>query len=195
MDKLVETLGIASLSKSQVSRMAKELDEQVAALRRRPLDAGPYTFVWADALTQKVREGGRVVNVHALIAVGVNNDGHREILGLDVTSGPGRRRVAGLRFASGPLGLGLARLVLSAEAGYRFHRRLAGRGLEGAEVTPEGRQIAAERSGLKVLLEVAAAVFPQALHSACILEPAAPSRLELIVNPQGFAEFLLGKDR
>ncbi len=86
MDKLVETLGIASLSKSQVSRMAQELDEQVEAFRTRPLDAGPYTFVWADALTQKVREGGRVVNVHALIAVGVNHDGHREILGVDVTS-------------------------------------------------------------------------------------------------------------
>jgi len=86
MDKLVETLGIASLSKSQVSRMAKDLDEQVAAFRSRPLDAGPYTFVWADALTLKVREGGRVVHVHGLIAVGVNNDGHREILGLDVTS-------------------------------------------------------------------------------------------------------------
>jgi putative transposase len=86
MDKLVEALGIASLSKSQVSRMAKDLDEQVAAFRSRPLDAGPYTFVWSDALTLKVREGGRVVNVHGLIAVGVNNDGHREILGLDVTS-------------------------------------------------------------------------------------------------------------
>ncbi len=86
MDKLVETLGITSLSKSQVSRMAKDLDEAVEAFRTRPLDAGPYTFVWADALTLKVREGGRVVNVHGLIAVGVNNDGHREILGLDVTS-------------------------------------------------------------------------------------------------------------
>ena len=86
MDKLVETLGITSLSKSQVSRMAAELDEQVEAFRTRPLDAGPYTFVWADALTLKVREGGRVINVHGLIAVGVNRDGHREILGLDVTS-------------------------------------------------------------------------------------------------------------
>ncbi len=61
MDKLVETLGITSLSKSQVSRMAVELDEQVEAFRTRPLDAGPYTFVWADALTLKVREGGRVI--------------------------------------------------------------------------------------------------------------------------------------
>ncbi len=48
--------------------------------------AGPSTFCWADALTVKVREGGRTVGVHALIAVGVNADGHREILGLDVTS-------------------------------------------------------------------------------------------------------------
>ena len=54
--------------------------------RTRPLDAGPYTFVAADALVLKVREGGRVVNVHALLATGVNGDGHREILGLQVTS-------------------------------------------------------------------------------------------------------------
>ena len=86
MEKLVETLGITRLSKSQVSNMAKELDEQVADFRSRPLDAGPYTFVAADALVLKVREGGRVVNVHALLACGVNADGHREILGLQVTS-------------------------------------------------------------------------------------------------------------
>ena len=86
MEKLVETLGIASLSKSQVSRMATDLDDVVTEFRGRPLDAGPYTFCWADALAIKVREGGRVVNAHALLAVGVNNDGHREILGLDVTS-------------------------------------------------------------------------------------------------------------
>jgi len=86
MEKLVETLGITRLSKSQVSVMAKELDEHVESFRTRPLDQGPYTFVAADALTMKVREGGRVVNVHALVATGVNADGHREILGLDVTS-------------------------------------------------------------------------------------------------------------
>ena len=56
------------------------------SFRTRPLDAGPYTFVAADALVMKVREGGRVVNVHALLATGVNADGHREILGLQVTS-------------------------------------------------------------------------------------------------------------
>jgi putative transposase len=86
MEKLVESLGITRLSKSQVSIMAQELDAQVADFRSRPLDAGPYTFVAADALVLKVREGGRVVNVHALVATGVNGDGHREILGLQVTS-------------------------------------------------------------------------------------------------------------
>ena len=87
MDKLVETLGISGLSKSQVSVMAKELDAAVEAFRSRPLDGGPYTFVAADALVLKVREGGRVVGVHALIATGVNAEGHREILGIDVTTG------------------------------------------------------------------------------------------------------------
>jgi transposase-like protein len=86
MEKLVESLGITRLSRSQVSTMAAELDAQVADFRSRPLDAGPYTFIAADALVLKVREGGRVVNVHALLATGVNGDGHREILGLQVTS-------------------------------------------------------------------------------------------------------------
>jgi putative transposase len=86
MEKLVETLGITRLSKSQVSMMAKDLDAQVEAFRTRPLDAGPYTFLAADALVLKVREGGRTVNVHALLAVGVNADGYREILGLQVSS-------------------------------------------------------------------------------------------------------------
>ena len=86
MEKLVETLGITRLSKSQVSVMAKDLDAQVEAFRTRPLDAGPYTFLAADALVLKVREGGRTVNVHALLAVAVNADGFREILGLQVSS-------------------------------------------------------------------------------------------------------------
>ena len=86
VEKLVQTLGITGLSKSQVSEMAKDLDSQVEAFRTRPLDAGPYTFVAADALVLKVREAGRTVNVHALLATGVNADGYREILGLHVTS-------------------------------------------------------------------------------------------------------------
>jgi len=87
MDKLVKQLGIDSLSKSQVSRMAADLDEHVEQFRHRPLDtAGPFTFVAADALTMKVREGGRVINAVVLIATGVNGDGHREVLGMRVAT-------------------------------------------------------------------------------------------------------------
>jgi transposase-like protein len=66
--------------------LAKDLDEMVADFRSRPLDRGPYTYVWADALTMRVREGGRIVNVACLLAVGVNGEGHREILGVDVAT-------------------------------------------------------------------------------------------------------------
>jgi putative transposase len=86
VEKLAESLGVTKLSKSQVSVMAAELDEMVAGFRGRRLDGAPYAFAWMDALTQKVREGGRTVNVHALIATGVNANGNREILGIDVTS-------------------------------------------------------------------------------------------------------------
>ena len=84
VDDVVKAMGIEGISRSQVSRMAGELDEQVAACRNRPVDAGPYSYVFLDALTQRVREGGRIVNVACVVAVGVNADGHREVLGLDV---------------------------------------------------------------------------------------------------------------
>ena len=87
MDKLVKTLGINSLSKSQVSRMAADLDQIVDEFRHRPLaEAGPFTFVAADALTMKVREGGRVINAVVLLATGVNGDGRREVLGMRVAT-------------------------------------------------------------------------------------------------------------
>jgi putative transposase len=86
VDKLVQQLGIEGISKSQVSQIAKSLDAQVQAWRDRPLDAGPYAYVWIDALTQRVRENGRVVNVAVVHAVGVNADGHRETLGMDVVT-------------------------------------------------------------------------------------------------------------
>src|SRR6188472_2541086 len=82
MDKLVQSLGITGLSKSQVSEMAKDLDQQVEQFRTRPLGDGPYTFVAADALTMKVREGGRVVKIAVMVATGVNADGYREVLGI-----------------------------------------------------------------------------------------------------------------
>ena len=87
MDKLVKTLGIHSLSKSQVSRMAADVDEHVREFRTRPLgDSGPFTFVACDALTMKVREGGRVINTVLLVATGVNADGYREVMGMQVAT-------------------------------------------------------------------------------------------------------------
>ncbi|CAB0569062.1 IS256 family transposase [Corynebacterium diphtheriae] len=86
MNDLVATLGINNLSKSQVSDMAKELDDMVADFRTRPLDSGPYYYLSCDALTMKVREGGRVVTTSVLIATGVNNDGYRELLGMQVAT-------------------------------------------------------------------------------------------------------------
>ena len=77
-------MGLAGISKSQVSKLGKALDETGEEFRNRPLDNGPYTFVWLDAMTQRVREEGQVVNVVTVIAIGVNGDGKREILGIDV---------------------------------------------------------------------------------------------------------------
>jgi len=123
VDGLVRTLGLEGMSKSQVSELAKELDPVVDGFRNRPLDDGPYTFVWLDAMTQRCREGGRVVNVVTAVAVGVNHDGQREILGLDV-------------FTS------------EDEAGWTtFLRGLVARGLSGVKlVTPDAH------SGLKAAI-------------------------------------------
>jgi transposase-like protein len=84
VEDVARALGIERLSKSQVSEMAKALDAMVEAFRNRPLDAGPYTYVWVDALVQRVREDGRVQNVAVVLATGVNAEGKREVLGVDV---------------------------------------------------------------------------------------------------------------
>ena len=84
VDRLAAAMGIEGISKSQVSEMAKSLDEMVNDFRHRPLDQGPYRYLWLDALTQRCREGGRVVNVIAVTATAVNADGRRELLGLNV---------------------------------------------------------------------------------------------------------------
>jgi len=113
VEGLVAQLGIERISKSRVSEMAKELDEAVEAFRTRPLDGGPYTYVWLDALTQKVREDGRIANVAALVATGVNAAGFREILGLDlVTSEDGAGWLAFVRSLVAR-GLSGVRLVVS----------------------------------------------------------------------------------
>jgi putative transposase len=84
VEDLVQALGCDGISRSQVSRICGELDALVRAFRERPLTDGPYPYVWLDALTQKVREDGRVVNVAVVIATAVNREGRREVLGLDV---------------------------------------------------------------------------------------------------------------
>ena len=94
MEKLVESLGITRLSKSQVSTMAADLDAHVADLRTRPLDQGPYTFVAADALVLKVCEGGRVVN-----ALGGAAAGASALVGDD-------RRVVGVGLALASIAVG-----------------------------------------------------------------------------------------
>lgn len=86
VDKVVQQLGIDGISKSQVSELAKSLDEQVQAFRTRPLEAGAYPYVWLDALYVKCREDGRIANVAVVVATGVTDDGHREVLGVDTVS-------------------------------------------------------------------------------------------------------------
>ena len=140
MEKLVEQLGITRLSKSQVSEMAKDLDAQVEAFRTRPLDAGPYTFVAADALVLKVREGGRTVNVHALLATGVNADGYREILGLQVTSA--EDGAGWLAFFRDLVARGLSGVALG-------HLRRAPRPGRGDRRHPARRQLAAVPNPLR----------------------------------------------
>jgi len=110
VEKLVQQLGVERMSKSQVSRLAQSLDGIVEDFRTRPLDGGPYAYVTLDALVVKCREGGRTVNVCVVHAVGVNRDGFRESLGLDVvTSEDG---AAWLAFVRGLVARGLAGVKL-----------------------------------------------------------------------------------
>ena len=84
VDDLVKALGCDGISKSQVSRICGELDRVVDSFLDRPLDGGPYCYVWLDALSQKVREEGRIVNVSVVVATAVNAEGKRELVGMDV---------------------------------------------------------------------------------------------------------------
>jgi transposase-like protein len=85
VEDLVQSLGIEKISKSQVSVLARELDHTVKSFRERKLSES-FKYLWLDALVLKSREGGRIVNVACVIAVGVNPDGHREVLGMDVVT-------------------------------------------------------------------------------------------------------------
>ena len=83
VDDLVQAMGLAGISKSQVSKLCKEIDERVHAFLDRPL-AGEWPYLWLDATYLKQREGGRIVSVAAIIAVAVNTEGKREIVGLHI---------------------------------------------------------------------------------------------------------------
>lgn len=119
VEGLVEAMGANGMSRTEVSRMAEVLDQQVDAFRSRPLESD-YPYVWLDALYIKVREGGRIVSKAVLVAFGVNRDGQREVLGVSVASG--EMESAWRTFLAGLVERGLhgVRLVVSdAHAGLR----------------------------------------------------------------------------
>ncbi len=83
VDDLVKAMGMSGISKSQVSRLCEEIDERVQAFLDRPIE-GDWPYLWIDATYVKVRQNGRIVSVAVIIAVGVNADGRREVLGMDI---------------------------------------------------------------------------------------------------------------
>jgi putative transposase len=105
VDELVQALGLAGISKSQVSRICRELDAEVERFRTRRLD-GPYPYVWLDATFLKVRQTGKVVSMAVVIAIGVRTSGEREVLGLDV--GPSEDGAFWLQFLRSLVARGLA---------------------------------------------------------------------------------------
>ena len=113
VDDLIKALGCDGISKSQVSRICQELDEVVESFLGRSLHGQAYPYLWLDALTQKVREAGRIVNVSVVVATAVNTEGQREILGMDVgTSEDGAFWLAFLRSLTAR-GLSGVELVIS----------------------------------------------------------------------------------
>jgi transposase-like protein len=83
VDDLVKAMGGSGVSKSQVSRLCEEIDDKVKAFLDRPIE-GDWPYVWIDATYVKVRQNGRIVSVAVIVAIGVNNDGRREVLGMDI---------------------------------------------------------------------------------------------------------------
>ena len=110
VDDLVRSLGCEGISKSQVSRICAELDTVVTSFLERPLDGGPYRYLWLDALTQRVREEGRIAQVSVVVATAVNADGKREVLGIDV--GTSEDGASWLSFLRGLVARGLSGVEL-----------------------------------------------------------------------------------
>src|SRR5260221_2051204 len=124
VDELVKAMGMTGISKSQVSRLCGEIDGKIAAFLERPIE-GEWPYIWLDATYVKARRDGRIVSVAVIIAVGVNGDGRREVLGLAIGAS-------------------------EAETFWTdFLRKLARRGLRGVKLvvseTPEGLKAAIAR--------------------------------------------------
>jgi putative transposase len=83
VDDLVKAMGMSGISKSQVSRLCEEIDDRVKTFLTRPIE-GDWPYLWIDATYIKVRQNGRIVSVAVTIAVAVNTDGRREVLGMDI---------------------------------------------------------------------------------------------------------------
>jgi putative transposase len=112
VDELVQAMGLSGISKSTVSKLCKEIDERVRDFLDRPLE-GEWPYLWLDATYLKVRQGGRIVSVAAIIAVAVNTDGRREIIGLGL--GPSEAEAFWTEFLRSLKGRGLdgVKLVIS----------------------------------------------------------------------------------
>jgi putative transposase len=112
VDELVQAMGLSGISKSQVSKLCKDIDERVNAFLDRPID-GEWPYLWLDATYLKVRDGGRIVSVAAIIAVAVNMEGRREIVGLGI--GPSEAEPFWSAFLKGLVKRGLkgVKLVIS----------------------------------------------------------------------------------
>ena len=113
VDELVQAMGLSGISKSTVSKLCKDIDERVGEFLNRPL-SGAWPYVWLDATYLKVRQGGRIVSVAAIIAVAVNTDGRREIIGLG--TGPSEAETFWTEFLRGLKARGLAGVKLATSA-------------------------------------------------------------------------------
>ena len=131
VDDLVKAIGMSGISKSQVSRLCAEIDEQVTAFLERPLE-GDWPYLWIDATYLKVRQNGRIVSVAVIVAVGVNTDGRREVLGLDI--GPSEAEPFWTAF--------LRKLAARPARGQARHLRRP-RGVEGGDRRDPQRHLAA----------------------------------------------------
>ena len=140
VDDLVKAMGMSGISKSQVSRLCEEIDERVKAFLDRPIE-GDWPYLWIDATYVKVRQAGRIVSVAVIVAVGVNADGRREVLGMDI--GPseafgGRMIHRIIRRPASPFWTG-------------FLRKLARRGLRGVKLVVSDAHEGIKASVAKVL--------------------------------------------